>query len=53
MRDSAARDWRGRAAMPMLLAKVQIRLAEGARLYSGRRDSAASLAGEWRWRQRR
>ena len=54
MRDGTAREWRGsQAAMLMHLARVQIGVAKGARLWSGRRDGAAGLAREWRWRWRR
>ena len=54
MREGAAREWRGsQAAVPMCLARVQTRVVEGARLWSGRRDGAAGLVGEWRWRQGR
>ena len=54
MSEGLAREWReSQAAVPMCLARVWTRVAEGARLWSGRRDGAASPDGEWRWRQRR
>jgi len=54
MREGVAREWReSQADVPMCLARVQIGVVEGARLWSRRRDGAAGLAGEWRWRQRR
>ena len=54
MREGVAREWRGsQAAVPMHLARVRTGVAEGARLWSGRRDGAAGLAGEWRLRRRR
>ena len=53
MREGPAREWRGsHVAMLMGPTRVQTGVAEGARLWSGRRDGAASLAGEWRWWQR-
>ena len=53
MREGAAGEWRGsQAVVPMRLAKVWTGVAEGARLWSGRRDGAAGPAGEWRWRRR-
>ena len=54
MREGVAREWRGsQAAVSMHLARVWTEVAEGARLWSGMRDGAAGLVGEWRWRQRR
>ena len=53
MREGAARESRGsQAAVPMCLARVRIGVAEGARLWSGRRDDAAGPVGKWRWRWR-
>jgi len=53
LRDGVAGEWRGsHAAMLMSLARVWTGVAEGARLWSERRDGAAGPAGEWIWRRR-
>ena len=53
MREGVAEEWRGsQAAGLMRLARVRTRVAEGARLWSRRRDSVDGLAREWRWRRR-
>jgi hypothetical protein len=44
-----AGEWRGsQAVVLMRLPRVQTGVVEGARLWSGRRDSAAGLTREWR-----
>jgi len=48
MREGEAREWRGsQAIVPMHLARGWTGVAEGARLWSGRRDSVAGPAREW------
>ena len=54
MREGVVGEWRGsHATMLIRLARVRTKVAKGARLWSARRDGAASPALEWRWRQRR
>ena len=54
IREGVARELRGsQAVVPMRLARVRARVAEGARLWSERTDGVAGPAREWRWRQRR
>ena len=53
MREGVAEKWRGsQATMPMRLARVWTKVAEGARLWSRRRNGVAGPAREWRWSQR-